>query len=701
MIINQTKSSNMEYTYEEVLEAYIKLKTYIYYDSSNLLMRKQLAIFETDLVDDHNYFDRVFEYKNFIKEYHVKFDETEASSPVNYERKLRVFVAALNSFQQNPKYFNKFLSRITPKFLPKKIIDERKDAKVITNKRTAKKYVIERSTVFIDAPIEVHLISVLWILRRGVDLDKELFEGCLGNRLILNKEKEKVVQGSGLFKPYPKQYQKWRDDAVKVAREQLEKKQDVLIVNLDIRDFFYSVRISKDDISYDTGNKRRRKISALENLYLIFTEIHQVFTKQLSNYNYPYNFRNDITDNEGSIEKYVLPIGLLSSFVIANSYLKDFDDRIIKHSRPLYYGRYVDDILLVISNPVLPEDRDEKIKELNFDFDQYLKWINYETGKEDEKLSERNFTDLLDIEQYILLNFHPLISLIDKPSCLCLSDDSPKSRVFKLNGFDRLYCQSDKTLLYYFDKDESALVVDKLKRDVEEKSSEFRNYSDADDAEDFEESAYHLLYDGTEGKIRTLKDYKEDKFGLTVYLSKRIFNSLRRADKISNIEAEKLVKFFQGSNALILYTLWERIFVFLLVNNKAQAYVQFYLNCCEAIKRIDLPTHMIGSISKENYQSHVLEHLDSSNELALSLYPKFLSDVQKVKRTYQFSFNALKNDLEFYKAKYTPTDEDSFFISRYRRSNLVRHHYIAQPLLSYTIAENNDFTDYTDLKLHF
>ncbi|RZJ79664.1 MAG: hypothetical protein EOO20_26650, partial [Chryseobacterium sp.] len=46
----------MGYTYERVHEAYIKLKTNIYYDSNNLFMREQLAIFETDPPDYFEFF---------------------------------------------------------------------------------------------------------------------------------------------------------------------------------------------------------------------------------------------------------------------------------------------------------------------------------------------------------------------------------------------------------------------------------------------------------------------------------------------------------------------------------------------------------------------------------------------------------------------------------------------------------------------
>ncbi|SEM27076.1 hypothetical protein SAMN05216436_10357 [bacterium A37T11] len=702
----------MEYTYEEVLEAYIKLKTYIYYDSTNLFMRKQLAIFETNLADSDDLFVVIGEYNGFAKEYDVDIEDDEDIAL--YERKLRIFTVALNTFHENPKFFERFLGRIKTKFLPKKIIGTRSESQIITNKRTNSEYNIERSTVFIDAPIEIHLTSVLWILKEGVTLDRTLFDNCFGNRLILNKEEDKVVQGSGLFKPYPKQYQKWRDESVKVAREHLDRNKDVLILNLDIKDFFYSVRLDPKTIQSPYANGRRKKMfQSINNLYLVFEEIHKTFTQKLLRYHTPYNFVHEVSNKQKELTHYILPIGLLSSFILANHYLKDFDSRVLKHARPLYYGRYVDDILMVIANPILPEKyEDDPIPKLNFNFEQYRDWVNNEKPRydnkeqilfgEDEVLTTTDFkNNLSDIEQFILLNFHPIISVIDKPAILGI-DNSKKGteKVFKLNSFPRLYCQSDKTLLYYFDKDESSLVIDKLKRDLEEKSSEFRNYNDEEDLEDFEESAYHLLYDGTEGKVRTLKDYKEDKFGLSVFLSKRIFNSLRRADKISEDEASKIVKFFQGENALNLYSLWERVFVFLLVNNRPEAYVHFYLNCCEAIKRIRCKDSL-STISNDDYQANVLEHLDNANELTLSLHPKFLSEVQRVKRTYHFSFNALKNDLSFYKDKYSPTDEDSYFITRYRQSNLIRHHYVSQPLLSYTTVRKRDYQNYTNLKIPF
>ena len=43
----------------------------------------------------------------------------------------------------------------------------------------------------------------------------------------------------------------------------------------------------------------------------------------------------------------VLPIGFLPSNVLANCYLNKFDKAVIEGLNPMYYGRYVDDILIV------------------------------------------------------------------------------------------------------------------------------------------------------------------------------------------------------------------------------------------------------------------------------------------------------------------------------------------------------------------
>lgn len=87
----------MGFTYEKVLEAYIKLKTYIYYDSNNLFNRELLAVLETDIPEDLNFFAFLGTTRGVLETYDV---ETNKDKEL-YELKLQAFVKAksLNFYQ--------------------------------------------------------------------------------------------------------------------------------------------------------------------------------------------------------------------------------------------------------------------------------------------------------------------------------------------------------------------------------------------------------------------------------------------------------------------------------------------------------------------------------------------------------------------------------------------------------------------------
>ena len=478
-----------------------------------------------------------------------------------------------------------FLNKIVIDFYPKTIkVDIDENFK--TNQRVQEKYEVKRLTAFINAPIELHIVAVLWIIKYGVPLDARLGEHCLGNRLLLNKNKDRLIQGSSLFRPYYKQYQKWRDDSVSTAQAILAKNKNALFINLDIKDYFHSVRIKKSKL-FD-GRKSKASIHQADyNLEEIFLKIHLIYTELISSkYRLPYDYSDKIKrDKSNQLEEVILPIGLLSSYILANDYLKKFDNALEKKIKPAYYGRYVDDILIVISEPNAEITKDVYSNATQNDFSSYIgKLVN--DNNINEKLTA-NYADLNKLEKYIYHNFVSIFKLLSTPEFLN-TEGNADSRVIKLENYDYLYCQSDKTLAYFFDHTESNLILDKLKKELDERTSEFRDLpGDEENEETFEKSAYHLQYDNSEGKIRTLKDYKEDRFGLTVYLSNKIFSTLRQQTSLNGDEIDQVLKFFKGTNCLNFYRLWERIFTFFLVNKNAKAYVSFYLHCLEQIDKIE------------------------------------------------------------------------------------------------------------------
>lgn len=56
-----------------------------------------------------------------------------------------------------------------------------------------------------------------------------------------------------------------------------------------------------------------------------------------------------------------LPIGLLSSQLLANFYLKKFDDEVLK-LLPDYYGRYVDDFIIIFKDRENYKNKDIELK---------------------------------------------------------------------------------------------------------------------------------------------------------------------------------------------------------------------------------------------------------------------------------------------------------------------------------------------------
>lgn len=401
----------MSFELSQVEEAYIKLKSYVYYDNTDILLRKQLVEFETNRTKD---FDSI--YKLGPKPYKFGKDAYKLSSNEIIKLKLNQFTKELNNYHSDPEFFNFFIDKVRVNFYPKKIKKKAVEDNFVSNKRVEDKYPLDRVTAFIDAPIELHILSVLWILEFGISLDSKLNDCCLGNRLLLNKEQKKVVKGSGLFKPYFKQYQKWRDDSVQVAKELLEKEKNVLFLNLDIRDYFHSVRIPIKEIFKGRTDKLAFFV-ADDNLKEVFLNVHLKYTALVGkHFQVPYNFYSNLKGSEnGDLQEVILPIGLLSSYVLGNSYLKDFDKRINEKIKPAYYGRYVDDILIVLSDPNPHHNEEEICKEISFSFDEYKGLIN-ENGQ-DETISFFE-KDLSALERYILVNFYPVIKLTNSPDFL-------------------------------------------------------------------------------------------------------------------------------------------------------------------------------------------------------------------------------------------------------------------------------------------
>jgi hypothetical protein len=642
----------MEITSALIEQAYIKLRSNIYHDTTDLLLRRQLVEFETNMTKDHAW---------LLGSYDVAYRGTKnifSNALPSLKEKFERIAHEIERYHEDPTFFASFIERTSIHFFPKKIASSNPQSNFITNRRVERRYEVERCTPFIHTPIELHLVAVVWIMLEGHTLDAVLSASCFGNRLLLNQNGSGVVQGSGLFKPYVSQYQRWRDESVKEAERLMANGRDVAFLNLDIKDYFNSVRVPYMDLE----GERYKGMQAQHNLSAIFTQLHKTYTSRLFKAGLYHSSRPNESETHTA-----LPIGLLSSYVLANDYLTKFDSTVLAEVRPAFYGRYVDDILMVI---VLPE----------------------QPGKERDLLRDESAPD--NLHEFVQQHLDEVLQYDEV--------ENEATGRYLLKGYDGLYCQSEKTLLYLFDHQESRSVIGRLKQDLEDRSSEFRDFPDeADSDRAFKENAYHLYYDGTEGKVRTLKDYKENRYGLTVYLANKIFAGLRRDDDMTDSEADEVIRFFRGRNCLQFHRLWERILTLMLVNDKPDHYVRFYVHCLDEIEKLVPHSDLGGKVPKGAMIAALTEYLDCAHELSLSLNLGFVDKSQSAARDLEFTANAARrNHLASLFNDFEPTLPQSFWIRRFRRANMLRHHYVVHPLLTYSKdAQTGRLKDLT--QLHF
>lgn len=622
-----------EITELDVELAYRKLKSYIHYDNYDHFSKAKIADYETDLFE-WGYAKDIFNL------------ETTLTKKI---KKLFNSLKAPNASGKN--FFENKIKNIGTNILPKSIdkISE-EEGNIFSNKFPIKDYEVNQITFFIDADIELLIISVLWLMKIGYKLEKNIYEKAYGNRLTLGKNK-KVTEGLRLFKPYFNQYQRWRNEAIDKVEELIDKKEDAAIINLDIKDFFYNATISESKLNSAIG---KLDGTVLE-LHKIFLKINREYTKKLNTYKYIKNDYDKILKNK----EFILPIGLPTSYLLANWHMNNFDQRILQEIKPIFYSRYVDDILIVVNNP----DYDKKKKIEDCIALNKSKSLNIELNKTDE---------------FILKELSPLIEAELVPD----QDDGGTEYFFKIicDEYTNLKIQSSKTFLYLLDANESSHFIDRLKKRLRENSSEFRDLpEEGEEFPDYNEETFEAVLSGKGKKSDKILGLRNAKFVLTVYLANKIFAALKHQSPFNEQESKRIVSFFKGANSIDYYQLWERIIVYLLVHNDKKGFFQFYTNTLLDIKGLIFAESIIDSSFNEDIKRKGLyKYLKTAAELALALNPAFLDP----KLREDLNRFLKQNDFVEYENLFESLHH--FSIKKFRCSNLVRDKYITHPLFNYT-----------------
>lgn len=600
----------MKLNSELIKRAYRHLKCYTYHDNLNLFLKERVSAFECDEFDS-----RLGKIKDF-------FDDEK---PLMNEN------------------FNSWLKKISYHILPKAINrpeDEiqnehnKNSGLFLTNVTTSGVYQVSRVNYFINAPIELHIIEVLWCLVVAPIVEKKLTKDSYGNRMhdfakkFVENSKSDSSDSSELFKLYVDQYNLWRDQAINTATELAKGNEDVALLSLDLKSYFYNIDMDFGeineliDLEYADNDLKRLASTLTKALELI------CFT-----YKNKLNKRLKIT-HSSCASKLCLPIGFASSSVLANWYLSTFDKDISDLVRPAYYGRYVDDILMVFKRPRIDEHK--------------------------------------PIEAFIN---HYLPGLLKK--------DSESGDFFISVKGNVLPIQREKLILQFFDHRHSRAGLEIFKKELEERSSAFKFLpSDQVDTE-LDRFAYDVLYDGSANKLRSIVGLAENETELAKYLSTQIIaHRLCKLDRKDTV-LPQLELFFRGANALQYSRLWEKVYQYATILNRHSFIKNFYCSINRELDKV-IGVRVESNRKSVNLTRELKRDLIRYNKLSLSLCMGLLD----IKQTSLLFFGM--EETVFYGANKAllaslAVEEGlSMFAAQFRQSNLIRHHLVAWPMANYS-----------------
>lgn len=200
-------------------QAYKKLKSSVYFDKTQLILRDKIVDFEANF-NEKNFFENFAdEINNLDKFKKLQIEILESISLISFPKKLE-------EHEQDEKNKKKLITNF--------YLDEIK---------------INEVQYFIDMDIRGHILGVIWLMKIGYIIDNNIYAHSFGNRIqkgLINEFSNKPTCSPYLFEPYFVQYEGWRDNAMDEALRHMKSNQDMVIFTMDFKRYYYSVNMNKN-----------------------------------------------------------------------------------------------------------------------------------------------------------------------------------------------------------------------------------------------------------------------------------------------------------------------------------------------------------------------------------------------------------------------------------------------------------------------
>jgi hypothetical protein len=203
-------------------------------------------------------------------------------------------------------------------------------------------------------PVTMHVLSALWINLVGHKFDAALSKCAYGSRLrryrpdfsgSRNNVGEYHIKSIGSFQPYFDPYRRWREGGMQAIRSELVAERPVIALSMDLTSYYHHI-----DPSFMVNPE------FLSSCEISLTSWELEFTRSFVQVLTSWSVQAAASLAEmGAVppsNRLVgIPIGLSIVRIISNVLLLELDRDILQGLAPVYYGRYVDDLFLVIHDP--------------------------------------------------------------------------------------------------------------------------------------------------------------------------------------------------------------------------------------------------------------------------------------------------------------------------------------------------------------
>ena len=219
--------------------------------------------------------------------------------------------------------------------------------------------------VMAHCSLDFHVLSTLWMLQVGHLFDAKLTACAYGNRLRRTQDGKGINALSlGTFQPYLKPFRDWRDKGIQAMRSALDADKKIVALTADVSSFYHELNPGFMLAPAFLVDVLGLQLTAHQ------AKLHRLFIQALQAW------------AAATPLKKGLPVGLPASAVVANVALAELDRIVEQELAPLYYGRYVDDILLVMENGASFRSTAELWEWVFARSGGKLAWVSGEKGKQ-------------------------------------------------------------------------------------------------------------------------------------------------------------------------------------------------------------------------------------------------------------------------------------------------------------------------------